>query len=98
MLKKLGVDDSKLLPPITRKLELIDKIFLTHGGVEAVLTSTNSGDHSRGSYHYRNLAIDLRLPPTHTIKGVVQVLKDGLGDDYDVILEKTHIHVEYDPK
>ncbi len=72
-------------------------------GQEPVITSGNDGTHMQGSLHYRNLAIDLRLPSKYNGLSAADMivhnkLADLLAPDYDVILEETHIHVEYDPK
>jgi len=97
MLLKLGVDISRLKPPIRKKLNLIEKIFNDCADCEAVITSTYEGSHSPSSLHYANLAIDLRLPPRN-INTVVEELKRRLGKDYDIVKEPTHIHLEFDPK
>ena len=49
-----------------------------------------------GSLHYQGKAFDLRT--WHVIEEVAKQLRTYLGKDYDVIVEKDHIHVEYDPK
>ena len=101
MLLKLGVDISRLDHSIRSKLDEIDKILgpVTSGG-EAIVTSTYEGTHSSGSLHYHNKAIDFRRPRVNevdTLAGCTR-LKITLGPDYDVVLEATHIHIEYDPK
>lgn len=77
------------------KLQGIDHIFMKYG-VEAVITSGKDSVHGDNSKHYLGLAIDLRT--YHVLDRIVQDLKNHLGKDYDVVLEKDHIHVEYDPK
>lgn len=62
------------------------------------ITSFTDGKHSVGSLHHTGDAVDLRLPLPATREQIVSRLKSALGADYDVILEATHIHVEYDPK
>jgi len=60
------------------------------------ITSLNDGKHMSTSYHYQNLAVDLRtrdLSPEEQ-KEFLRRLKESLGSSYDVILEKDHIHVE----
>ena len=68
-------------------------------GAECIITSANDGSHKDGSLHYQGQALDLR---TWNVGGretqVHAELKKALGDDYDVVLEKDHIHVEFDPK
>mgnify|MGYP001593379548 CR=1 FL=1 len=67
-------------------------------GTDLVITSANDGKHGDKTLHHKGLALDLR---TWTLNGremqVAASLKKALGDDYDVVLEKDHIHVEYDP-
>jgi len=96
MLIKAGVDISRLNPPIRKRLNEIESIMKACDGVEAVITSTYEGTHSAGSLHYANLAVDVRrdLATTYSF----QEIKRVLGDDYDVVLKKDHIHIEYDPK
>ncbi len=68
--------------------------------VEFVITSVTDGRHSRGSAHYAGNAFDFRtrhLGPGLPAR-VGAELTRALGGDYDVVLEATHIHVEYDPK
>lgn len=70
-------------------------------GYDCTITSGVDGRHSRGSRHYSGYAFDLRtrhLPDTDAKQRIHLLLKQALGADFDVILEPTHIHVEYDPK
>jgi len=96
MLLKPGVDISRLNRQIRRTLNSLDRIFKNYGE-HLVITSTYEGSHSPSSLHYANNAIDLRLPTTAKLD-IYQDIKDNIGDDYDVILEIDHIHIEYDPK
>lgn len=96
MLLKLGVDISRLNRPCRRALSKVDYVFSLIGE-EAVITSTYEGSHSPSSLHYANDAFDVRLPKSDTNK-IVQSLHGTLGPDFDVILESSHIHIEYDPK
>ena len=100
MLIKLGVDISRLDHSIRSKLGVIEKILdpVTPGG-EAVLTSTWEGKHSSGSLHYQHKAVDFRRPSSVIdALAATGTIKRALGPDYDVVLEDTHIHVEFDPK
>ena len=66
------------------------------------VTSGLDGVHSAGSLHYYGFAIDIRI--YHLGKWTNQVfqeIKERLRKQskyYDVILHKTHIHIEYDIK
>ena len=99
MLCKLGVDISRLHDAIRKKLNIIEHVFQRNNH-EPVITSTYCDNHSPSSLHYQNKAIDLRSKGimSHTQKAIMEELKMHLGDDYDVILEGNHYHIEYDPK
>lgn len=62
------------------------------------ITSGNDGKHMRGSKHYTNEAIDIRINDMQNPKRVSDEIAFYLGKNYDVVLEPTHIHIEYDPK
>lgn len=67
------------------------------------VTSANDSKHKDASLHYKNRAFDIRI---YNITGQVQFeaelwaerLALALGDDYDVVKEKDHIHVEFQPE
>jgi hypothetical protein len=67
--------------------------------LELTITSGTDGKHMPGSKHYTGEALDIRTSNlTRTNRERVLVaLKGRLGPQYDVVLEKDHIHVEYDP-
>ena len=105
MLVKMGVDVSSAKDPIRRARKKVDDVFKKHGEPEAVLTSTNGGNHRTDSFHYVNLADDYRGPMVHPEKfdDIVKDIRAALGSDYDVIAHKNvgrfgYLHVEYDPK
>jgi hypothetical protein len=62
-----------------------------------VVTSANDGTHMTGSLHYADRALDLRVWHLSDPAGAARELQRELGDDFDVVHEGTHIHVEYDP-
>jgi hypothetical protein len=69
------------------------------------ITSANDGLHMDTSLHYTDRAFDIRVK---NIIGVAdfpeagrvwaQKMQHALGEDYDVLFERDHIHVEYDPQ
>ena len=61
---------------------------------ELVITSGKDGTHGNGSLHYEGKAVDLRT--WNVLDSLVKQLKAHLGPDYDVVLEKDHIHIELD--
>lgn len=62
------------------------------------ITSAKDGIHMKNSKHYSGEAIDIRKLDMKNVNVVVEKIKEYLGKNYDVINEKTHIHIEYDPK
>lgn len=100
---KPGVDLNNLKPEILSTVPVVMNIFSMYG-VRPTITSGTDGTHSVKSLHYKGLALDWRtreLPGGsggETAKEVHQIIKAALGEKYDVVLEKTHIHIEYDPK
>jgi len=106
MLLKPGVSLRCLKREIRRALNIIEDVYVNVAGHESIITSTTEGTHSPGSLHYAGQAVDVALPGAHNMyvrpggsaNAVVKKLREKLGKDYDVVLEKDHIHVEYDPK
>jgi hypothetical protein len=62
-------------------------------GEDLVITSIREGNHTISSFHWDGRAFDHR-------KGGISLYieKQLLGDDFDIIDETNHRHVEYDPK
>ena len=96
MLIKAGVDISRLKRPIRRILREVAVIVWEIERQELVITSTYEGNHSEGSLHYCDEAVDIRS--WQKARKVRDEIKRRLGKDYDVIYESDHIHIEYDPK
>jgi hypothetical protein len=69
-------------------------------GYEFCVTSVREGTHMSGSKHYTGHAFDMRTRdmPDETKQRVRDDMAHRLGPDYDVVLESTHIHCEFDPK
>jgi len=68
------------------------------------LTSGTDGQHSAKSLHYPSnspsgkcRAVDLRIWNVPSAHEAADKLRKRLTNDYDVVLESTHIHVEFDP-
>lgn len=67
------------------------------------ITSANDGHHMDDSLHYKDRGLDIRIKniigdvkrEAHLWAERMQV---ALGDDYDVVKEKDHIHIEFDPE
>ena len=67
---------------------------------ELVITEFTGGTHGRGSLHYVGLAADLRTGYFSDSQKheVAEQLRAALSEEYDVVVEKSHIHLEYNPK
>lgn len=89
-----------LSPEILHAASKVDEVYGQFGSATCVVTSGLDGIHSSpGSLHYKGQALDFRIwsiPPDqrHSLEAAIQ---NALGSDYDVVLESTHLHVEYDP-
>ena len=81
-------------------MDTADKTSLFLTGKEIVITSVFDGVHSKDSLHYSGNAFDLRvwIYQEEEIKKLTSMLKSELGNNFDVVFEGDHIHVEYDQK
>lgn len=95
---KPGVDMNGVQPEILSACARIHDLM--EGTGQFTLTACMDGKHKQGSLHYKGFAVDIRSKhiPDDKRAAVVAAIKATLGRDYDVILEPTHFHVEYDPK
>jgi hypothetical protein len=78
-------------------MDLADRHHWEVCGREAEITSIVDGDHSEHSRHYVGLAFDIRIWYMPNPADFAKWLREHLGTNYDVVLEDTHIHVEFDP-
>ena len=78
--------------------QIASDVYKSHGA-ELVITSGIDGKHKPDSKHYIGQAIDCRIYNLNNIDP--QIVRDEiaerLGNEFDVVLEKTHIHIEWDP-
>lgn len=86
----------KLRPEILLALRLMDDMYAGIGEV-LLVTWCEGGKHMEGSLHYKRRAFDVSMGEVYR-EGVVERMRKVLGVDYDVVVEKTCIHVEWDPK
>jgi len=95
---KSGVEVNGLKVEILLAVIIAREIYASLG-VELVITEATGGKHGHGSFHYIGMAIDLRTRDFMD-KGrqASDLLKKFLGEEYDVVLEKDHIHIEFNPK
>ena len=95
-------DDVKLCGIRPEMVNFIDALHLYFRRMlkkPLVITSVTDGLHMLGSKHYKGLAIDLRI--WHLSDQDIRCLRSWFVDNYDklfdFVLEKNHIHIEYDP-
>lgn len=96
------INGPHLYPEMTQITEMARITAPTTDDGKVWVTSANDSKHKDDSLHYQNLAFDIRI---YNITGQVQFeaelwaerLALALGEAYDVVKEKDHIHVEFDP-
>lgn len=93
---KRGVRVSGMRPEIALAIQIADGIWQRQDR-DLVVTSITDGQHSRTSLHYAGAAADFRIWNLDAQKARDE-LQEALGVDYDVALEKDHIHCEFQPK
>jgi uncharacterized protein YcbK (DUF882 family) len=94
------VSVKKMTPQILLADIIVSGIYKSHG-YDCVITSGCDGDHMNGSLHYNGNAHDYRISNidiSNIGEIMLKEIREALGNEYDVILEKNHFHVEYDPK
>ncbi len=84
---------------------VVDGVINSLQGLGLVITSVTDGIHMYTSKHKEGNAFDIR---TWTVGGkqmtngaknhLRYMLMQALGEDWDVVVESTHIHIEYDKK
>lgn len=97
---KPGVRITGVQPQLTLAIGITYSVFRQNSVTELVITSVSDGQHSRQSLHYVGHAFDIRISELaqDTRVSLVSDMKNCLGEEFDVILEDTHIHVEWQPK
>jgi len=94
---KKGVNLNGIRPEVLIGVMVADSI-LPKFGQGCVITSCIDGKHKRSSAHATGRAVDLRTWTLRDKESAVRIMQDSLGDEFDVILESDHIHLEFDPK
>jgi hypothetical protein len=94
---KTGVSLIGMQPEALVGIDICLSMFHNRG-LSMTLTSCRDGRHSAHSHHYKGLAWDIRIwDIENEVAEVCNELREYLGDEYQVIPEPDHIHVEYDP-
>lgn len=98
MILKTGVRLTGITPQIVLAMFVTAEIYQRYGQ-ELVITSVNDSKHKAGSKHYEGNGFDCRTSyfTLSSQKTIIEKLKERLDESYDIVLEKDHIHIEYDP-
>lgn len=98
MIIKPGVSLLGMRPEIMPAMMVVNEVYALHGH-NLVLTSVTDGKHGANSYHYDGLAFDARTNYFKTadqVHCVAEDIRQRLGFPFDVVVEKDHIHIEFD--
>ncbi len=98
---KPGVKIFGVRPEMLAVWPVIDSVYTSHGFPTCTITSVGDGKHGFGSFHGNGLATDFRTTrtdPDYNWADVANDIRASLTDEFDVVLEKDHIHVEFQPK
>lgn len=96
---KQGVDLRGVQPQLILAFVVACAVYARHKS-ECWITSASDGTHGPTSLHYQGLALDLRTRhvPPDALAPLHADLASALGEQFDVVLESDHLHVEFDPK
>ncbi len=104
MIFKEGVKIQGVKPEILIAMTIYDDVVRRLHNQEATITCVTDGKH-RGLPHYLGYAIDGRTRDNNGTQWsseekrvVAASVRDRLTDEYDVVVESTHIHIEFDPR
>ena len=96
---KPGVRIHGIRPEMLVALQVAAGVFAERG-LACIVTSATEGRHGRNSLHYVGCAVDLRsrhVPP-EDVDPIAARLRFALGADFDVVVEPTHFHIEFQPE
>ncbi|MCV0441473.1 MAG: hypothetical protein K5880_23035 [Hydrogenophaga sp.] len=109
-LVKDGVQLDGLEPEMVPAVHVANSVALELSGEPTTITSGLEGEHGEGSLHFEGLAVDVRRLDRHVDQfgGVhfidlalaerqARAIRAALPSDFDVVLEATHVHIEFDP-
>lgn len=96
---KSGVSLVGVQPQVVLGIMMAARAYADMGREEMWVTSVTDGVHSEGSLHYEGLAFDLRVWgfDEGEKEQLAKKLRGILEGEWDVVLEGTHLHVEFDP-
>lgn len=97
---KPGVSTSLITFEAIRIIQVVSSAYQNVVGRVPVVTSWMDGKHIKGSRHYDGLALDFRIwGLTEEQKRLIGAeIAAQIGEEFDIVFEPTHLHVEFDPK
>lgn len=95
---KPGVSIAGVQPELVVAMIVINSVY-DKWNIEYVLTSVTDSEHKKHSLHYVGFAQDSRTRDFYQndLQDVAADLRFSLGDEFDVILESDHFHIEFQP-
>ena len=100
MILKRDVEVEGVKPQIYYAIGIVEAFYRSQG-LRCIVTSLVDGKHSEGSLHYKGLAVDIRTNniPNDLLLQLARQLHSALKPKgFDIVLEKTHLHIEWDEK
>lgn len=97
---KKGVNFQGISNELTLGLNVANEVYALYG-VNMTVTCLLDSKHSITSLHYSGNAADMRtrdLKAKATANKIAKEIKSRLGIHFDVIVEATHMHMEYQPR
>ena len=97
---KKGVKINGILPELAFVQPLIKEIAEKYS-TDYTITSGVDGKHMTGSLHPLGGAIDIRTRDLYypwQKQQMAAALRSCLTDEFDIVEEEDHIHIEFDPK
>lgn len=99
MILKQGVKLTNLQPQLLVAFIVANDVYKNHYK-ELVITSCDDSTHGKTTLHGKGCAFDCRTS-FFSIDEAIRVaneIRAKIDDDFDVIFEKDHIHIEFQPK
>lgn len=97
---KKGIKISGIRAELVLAILIAEGVYDKHD-TDLVITSVVDGKHSYTSLHYSGSALDIRtrnIPEIYNKEIMAGEIRESLSDEYDVVVESNHIHIEYQPK
>lgn len=100
MYEKKASVQGVLVPIMESYAIFCDSVHRSMFGRPLIITSIRDGRHGKNSLHYIGKAFDVRIYDKSKSQIIMffNCLKRELDSRLDIVLEKDHIHIEYDPK